>query len=55
MQTDEMLLQILTTLNDFKADIKEDINEIKEELKENKKRWEENNRRWEKNERLKIK
>lgn len=50
MQTDEMLLQILKTLNDFKADIKEDINEIKEELKENKKRWEENDKKWEQNE-----
>lgn len=49
MQTDEMLVQILKTLNDFKADMKEDIHEIKEELKENRKRWEENEKRWKEN------
>lgn len=49
MQTDEMLVQILKTLNDFKADMKEDIHEIKEELKENRKRWEQNEKRWKEN------
>ena len=50
MKTDEMLLQILKTLNDFKADIKEDINEIKIELKKNEERWKENDKKWEQNE-----
>ena len=49
MKTEEMLLQILKTLNDFKADIKEDIKEIKIELKKNEKRWEENEKRWKEN------
>jgi len=58
----EMLIQILQTLNDFQLQTAASFSEVRAEIKksreienehwqENLRRWEENNRRWEENDR----
>ena len=62
VDTNEMLIQILQTLNNFQVQTATSFNELRAEIKksreienehwqENEKRWEENDKRWEENER----
>jgi len=62
VDTNEMLIQILQTLNNFQVQTAASFNELRAEIKksreienehwdENKKKWEENDKRWEQNER----
>ena len=55
VDTNEMLIQILQTLNNFQVQTAASFNELRAEIKksreiENEKKWEENDKRWEQNE-----